>query len=178
MQSFEDEFDLPKWAAPTQARVGDVLTKANEEQVWPPKLQTVYRSGAGKMMHIMKYSLLSIYSSVRDLTRHTQQPADKHMKAMLHCMKYCIDRPKRGLVLAPRRKWNGEKVFEFIISGKADSDYAKQPEDRRSISDSVVYLEAAPVMFKSVTQQHVALSVTEAELYAGVSTAQDMLYVT
>ena len=32
-------------------------------------------------------------------------------------------------------------------------------------------------MFKSATQKHVALSVTEAELYAGVSTAQDMLYV-
>ena len=43
---------------------------------------------------------------------------------------------------------------------------------------SVIYLEAAPVMFKSATQKHVAMSVTEAELYAGVSTAQDMLYVT
>ena len=32
-------------------------------------------------------------------------------------------------------------------------------------------------MFKSATQKHVALSVTEAELYAGVSTAQDMLYI-
>ena len=41
----------------------------------------------------------------------------------------------------------------------------------------MIYLEQAPVMFKSATQKHVALSVTEAELYAGVSTAQDMLYV-
>ena len=32
-------------------------------------------------------------------------------------------------------------------------------------------------MFKSATQKHVALSVTEAELYDGVSPAQDMLYV-
>ena len=32
-------------------------------------------------------------------------------------------------------------------------------------------------MFKSGTQKHVALSVTEAELYAGVTCAQDMLYV-
>ena len=45
-----------------------------------------------------------------------------------------------------------------------------------SISGSVVYLESAPIMFKSATQKHVALSVTEAELYAGVSiTAQEML---
>ena len=32
-------------------------------------------------------------------------------------------------------------------------------------------------MFRSVTQKHVALSVTGAELYAAVSTAQDMLCV-
>ena len=63
------------------------------------------------------------------------------------------------------------------MSGKSNSDYAKQPDDRRSISGSVVYLEAAPVMFKSATQKHVAMSVTEAELYAGLSTAQDMVYV-
>ena len=138
LQSFEDEFDLPKRAVPTPARVGDVLTKANEEEVLPPKLQTVYRSGVGKMMHIMQYSLPSICNSVSDLARHMQQPADKHMKAMLHCMKHCIDRPNRGLVLASRRKWNGEKDFEFIISGKPDSDYAKQPDNRRSISGPIV----------------------------------------
>ena len=37
-------------------------------------------------------------------------------------------------------------------------------------------LEGSPIIFRSSTQNHVALSVTEAELYAGVSTAQDMLY--
>ena len=177
LQSFEDEFDLPTRAAPTPARVGDVLTKSNEKDVLPPKSQTKYRCGVGKMMHVMQYSIPPIYNSVRDLARHMQQPGDKHMQAMLHCMKHCKDRPNRGLVLAPRRRWNGEMDFEFIISGKSDSDYAKQPEDRRSISGSIIYLEGAPVMFKSATQKHVALSVTEAELYAGVSTAQDMLYI-
>ena len=38
-------------------------------------------------------------------------------------------------------------------------------------------LNGAPVIFKSMAQKHVSLSVTEAELYAGVTCAQDMLYV-
>ena len=38
-------------------------------------------------------------------------------------------------------------------------------------------MNGAPVMFKSATQKHVALSVTEAELYAAVLCAQDMIYV-
>ena len=77
--------------------------------------------------------------------------------------------------MAPRRRRNGEKDFEILISGKSDSYYTKQTEDRMSISGSVIYLEGAQVVFKNTTQKHVARSVTEAKLYAGVSTAQDML---
>ena len=91
-------------------------------------------------------------------------------------MKHMADRPNRGLVLAPTRSWDGSNNFEFRVSGNSDSDYAKEPVDRRSVSGSVVRLEGSPVIFRSSTQKHVALSVTEAELYAAVSTAQDMLY--
>ena len=37
-------------------------------------------------------------------------------------------------------------------------------------------LEGSSIVFRGSIQKHVALSVTEAELYAGVSTSQDMLY--
>ena len=70
-----------------------------------------------------------------------------------------------------------ERFFEYIINGKSDSDYAKQPEDIRSISGSAIYVEDTPVMFISATPQHVVLSVTETELCAGVRPAQDMFYV-
>jgi hypothetical protein len=39
-----------------------------------------------------------------------------------------------------------------------------------------MYLEGAPVMFKSSTQKSVALSVCKAEQTSGVLCAQDMLY--
>ncbi len=40
-----------------------------------------------------------------------------------------------------------------------------------------MYLNDAPIAFSSVTQKHVTLSVTEAELAAVVSMVQDMMYV-
>ena len=83
----------------------------------------------------------------------------------------------RGLVLNPTRKWDGNKEHEFVISGRSDSDYAKDTQTRKSISGYRVLLEGAPVMFKSSTQKSVALSVCEAEQTAGVLCAQDMLYV-
>jgi len=81
------------------------------------------------------------------------------------------------MVLNPTRKWDGNKEHEFIISGRSDSDYAKDTQTRKSISGYRVVLEDAPVMFKSSTQKSVALSVCEAEQSLGVLCAQDMSYV-
>jgi hypothetical protein len=40
-------------------------------------------------------------------------------------MKYVDDTSDRGLVLNPTRKWDGNKEHEFVISGRSDSDNAK-----------------------------------------------------
>ena len=72
---------------------------------------------------------------------------------------------------------NGQKEFEFDISRKSDSDCSKQQEHRRNILGLIIYMEGGQVMFKSATQKHTALSATEAELYVGESTVQDMVYM-
>ena len=81
------------------------------------------------------------------------------------------------MILAPNTIWNGDKDFEFIIHGRSDSDYAANTDDRRSVSGGRVFLNEAPVVFRSATQKFVTLSVTEAEAAAGVMVAQDMLHV-
>ena len=64
-------------------------------------------------------------------------------------------------------------AFEFVIHGQSDSDYAKNPEKKWIILNTRVF----SIMFRSGTQKYVFLSVTDAELRAGVTGAQDMLYV-
>ena len=128
------------------------------------------------MMHVMQQYSSQIYNAVRDLARHMTKPAPKHTTEMLHCMKHMADRPNCGLVLAPIQSWDVSNDFKFRVSGKSYSDYVKEPVDRRSVSGSVVQLERSQVIFRSRTQNNLALSVTEAELYAAVSTTQDMLY--
>ncbi len=102
---------------------------------------------------------------------------DSHVKAMHRIMQYCRDTSNRGLVLKPDSKWNGDKDFKFCISGASDSDYATDPETRRSVSGTRVSLNGAPVSWRSSTQKHISLSVCEAEMSAGVTCVQDMLYV-
>jgi hypothetical protein len=62
-----------------------------------------------------------------------------------------------------------ENWTKFVISGRLESDYAKEPKDRRSVLGHVVILEGAPAMFKSSTERTVSLSTTKAETYAGVN---------
>ena len=99
------------------------------------------------------------------------------MKALEYLMRYLVATKNRGLVLEPTRICDGSKDFEFRIHGRSDSDYATNPDDRKSVSSSRVLLEDCPVVFRSATQKTVTMSVTESEQSAGVVTAQDMIYI-
>jgi hypothetical protein len=118
-----------------------------------------------------------MYNAVQDLSCHMHKATQDHHKAMLCVLKYSVDTVEQGLVLKPNRKWNGRQNHKFVISGRLDSDYAKEPKDRCSVLGHVVYLEGAPAMFKSSTERIVSLSTTKAETYAGVTCVQDMLYM-
>ena len=83
----------------------------------------------------------------------------------------------RGLVFSPDTVWNGSKESEFTIHGRSDSDYDGNTYDRRSVSRGRVFLNGAPVTFRSTTQKSVMLLATEAEGAAGLMVAQDILYV-
>ena len=81
-------------------------------------------------------------------------------------------------MLKPSGKWDGkEKNFKFKIQSKSDLNYATDPESRRRITGTAVYLNDASMAFSSVTQKHVTLSATQAELAAIVTMVQDIMYI-
>ena len=72
VQNFSDEFDIRninKFNTP--ATSGTVLKKPIEGDVHlSQENQTLYRSGVGKVMHMIQYSRPDIYQTVHDLARH------------------------------------------------------------------------------------------------------------
>jgi hypothetical protein len=102
--------------------------------------------------------------------------SDAHMKAMKQEMEYCVGKKDRGLMLKPDVKWNDDPSFKLAIRGISDSDFAKNPETRKSVSGNSTFLCGAPVIQRSTMQIIVALLVMEAELFAATNNAQDMLY--
>ena len=82
-------------------------------------------------------------------------------------MAYCVRTRNRGATLKPNCEWNGKKDFKFMIDGRSDSNYATNPDTRKSVTGCHVLLNRAPVAWRSSTKKHVTLSVTEAEMGAG-----------
>jgi hypothetical protein len=153
------------------------LSKVEEGQELNQPEHKKFRSGVGKLLHMMRWSRPEIWNAVRELSRRMSKCNNDHMKAMKRVMKYCVDHPERGWMLKPLRTWNGkDKDFEFIISGKSDSNYATCSETRKSVTGFIVMLEGTVIAVKSGMQKIVALSVTEAEIIALVQCVQEMMY--
>eukprot|EP00957_Ditylum_brightwellii_P036948 2796796-Ditylum_brightwellii.AAC.3 len=97
-------------------------------------------------------------------------------KMMRRAMKYCASTLKRRIKLVPKGVWDGRRGYLFFIEGYSDSKHAKD-ESCRSVNGWSVFLCEAPISYKSKIMPIVALSLTEAKLFAAVLCAQDMMMV-
>ena len=178
LQSYHDEFNLPDEKNPTTpAEPGQILMPCEESNGMAAKEQVMYRSGVGKLLHMMRWSRPDTLNAVRELSKNMEVASEAHLKAMQRTMRYCLATPERGLLLKPNGKWNGDPNYEFVILGRSDANYATDTATRRSVSGISVFLNGAPVVMKCNGQKSVTLSTAESELAAGTSCAQEMLYV-
>lgn len=178
LQSYKDEFPLSGRDYDTPGEPGKILTKVEDREEVNDKMQTEFRSGVGKLPHMMRWSRPEIWNAVRECSRRMSKSNLNRRKGMMRIMQYCVNTPNRGWTLKPLRKWlNCDREFEFNITGHADSNYATYPETRRNITGYIVRVENSIVATKSGMQKIVALSTTEAEIIAAVQCVQEMLYV-
>jgi hypothetical protein len=178
LQSYTDEFNIPADVVPSiPAEDGQILVPCEPADGVKESVQAMYRSGVGKLLHMMRWSRPEMLNSVRELSRHMKVASPVHVKALFRALKYCTLTPERGLFLKPTRTWNGDPNHLFIIRGFSDANYATDPSNRRSISGYCCFLEGAPVAMKCGQQTSVTLSVTEAELVSATQCAQDMLFI-
>ena len=177
LQSFEDEFEFKRDTKVMNPAVPGTVLHPTESKLSNDD-QFLYRSGTGKLLHLMKWSRPEIGNAVRELSRFMSGAGPSHMKAMWRVMNYCLNTRERGKVFKPRRNCTVEQLetFEFVIDGYSDSDYAKDPVRRRSVTGYATFLEGCVINTKSRMQPITALSVTEAELVAATECAQDLLY--
>lgn len=178
VQKLEDIYGKPKKPVITPAVAGQELIRGDGAgTIDEPARVTKFRSGTALCMYMTQWSRPEVQNATRSCARMMQKPREVHEPALERLAQYIISTPERGLVLHPTRKWDGSRKFKFVIGGRTDSNYASNIDDRRSVTGVRTLLENCPVTFRSNTQKFVTLSVTEAETGAGVTGAQDMMYI-
>lgn len=151
--------------------------KGDPDEVLDKAMQKKFRSGVGKLRYLATWARPDILNSVREISRQQREPTKEHYEAMLKVMQHCVSTPEKGRKIEPNARWNGEKEFEFEISGMSDSNFNQCKDTRKSVSGNCTELNGVPVLVKSVMQETMKLSVTEAELEAATTNVQDMLFV-
>ncbi len=83
---------------------------------------------------------------------------------MLTTMKYVLSTLYCGIIVNPTGTWNRKEKFLYGPSQVDATYYATNPDYRKSLSSTQVFLHNSPIMTKCSTQKVITLSVMEAEL--------------
>jgi len=135
------------------------------------QLETEYRSIVGRLNHIAQATRPDIAFSVAQLSKYLNNPTISHLFAAKRVIKYLFS--TRHWCIVYRRDENSP--LEFIVY--SDSDWAGDPDTRRSQSGTLLILAFGPVHWSSTIQHLVALSSPEAETIALKQTVKDTLWL-
>ena len=80
LQSYQDEFLLPKAEYETPATPGQVLSKVQPGNAVSSTKQRKFRSGVGKLLHMMRWSRPDIWNAVRECSRRMTECDNNNMK--------------------------------------------------------------------------------------------------
>eukprot|EP00956_Cyclotella_meneghiniana_P000877 scaffold1009_cov67-Cyclotella_meneghiniana.AAC.1 len=95
------------------------------------------------------------------------------MKEMFRVIKYVLDTRGKGLRIEPTFGDSGP--WDLVCY--SDSDYAGDPDSRRSVSGFILYLKGVPISWRSKAQRSVTLSSSEAEWVALSEAVKEIMFV-
>ena len=138
-----------------------------------PADHSLYRTGVGMLLFLVKHSRPDIANAVRELSKVLDGPSPAALKEMKRVIKYVLDTKHYGLKIEPEKL----KEDKWVLRVFTDSDWAGDKDNRLSVSGYVLFLMNVPILWKSKAQKLLALSSSEAEYYALSEAAKDVKFV-
>jgi Reverse transcriptase (RNA-dependent DNA polymerase)/gag-polypeptide of LTR copia-type len=150
-----------------------IIRPQNEQEQIDPERQKLYRSAVGTLLQFVKHTRPDISNPVRELSKCMDKATEAAYKEMLRVTKFVLDTKDFGL-LSPQAI---EEDGSWHLTVYSDSDWAGDPENRRSISGYIIFLLGCPLVWKSKQQQSVTLSSSEAEYVALSEAAKEIKFI-
>lgn len=131
----------------------------------------LYRSVVGAL----QYATLTrpdITYSVNKVCQFMSNPLETHWKAVKRILRYLKGTIYHGLLLRP-----AQPGAVFSLRAYCDSDWATDPDDRRSTSGSCIFFGPNLVSWSAKKQQLVSRSSTEAEYRSMANTTSELTWI-
>ncbi|GMF51959.1 unnamed protein product [Phytophthora fragariaefolia] len=145
---------LRRYAEATKPIVAQVSMAPPDEAKPEPRSELVGRAG-GSDRPIAGGFASEASEDAHELNRFLENPGEKHWNAGIKVVKYLLKTKNIGIL------YDGASSSELVAY--SDADWAGNRDDRRSVSDMMIMMCGAPVVWRSTFQKTVALSSTEAE---------------
>ena len=154
----------------------DALKKVSETaEALNPEEHKRYRKLVGQLLWMCNLRMDIMYA-VKELSRGLASPTTDHWAKLKHLLRYLAGTKEYVQELRPNIRLS-EKHSSLDVHTYVDSDWAGDPDTRRSTSGVATYLLGVNLQSHSRTQQTIALSSGEAELYAIGGGAADALFL-
>ena len=150
----------------------NMIRNTDESQAISREDQKLYRSGVGMLLYLVKHSRPDIANPVRELSKVLDGTTPAAMKEMFRVIKYVLDTRGKGLRIEPTFGDSGP--WDLVCY--SDSDYAGDPDSRRSVSGFILYVKGVPISWRSKAQRSVTLSSSEAEWVALSEAVKEIMF--
>jgi hypothetical protein len=151
-----------------------IIRPTQEEDKISLEDQTLYRSGVGMLLYLVKHSRPDIANVVRELSKCMDGATPAANKELKRVIKFVLDTRNFGLKIEPIVR-KTEDDWDIVIY--TDSDYGGDKESRISVTGYIVYLLGVPICWKSKSQRSVSLSSSEAEFISLSEGAKEIKFI-
>jgi hypothetical protein len=142
-----------------------IVCPENDEDIIEPNSRSIFRSGVGMLLYLIKYYWPDLCHVVRELSKQIDKVTMGTYLEILRIVKFVIDTKTFCLKICPE-----SKIKNWILHIFCDSDWAGDSEKRISVTGFIVYQMNVPVCWRSMAQWGVILSSCKVE-YVAISEA-------
>jgi len=132
-----------------------------------------YRSLVGSLMYLMTSTRPDLAVATSLLGQFMANPGPSHWNAAKRVIRYLKGTPDLSLAIQPCSNLDPSNM----VTAYSDSDWGKDPSDRKSYSGYVVFVGNSLVSWKCKKQSAVALSTAEAEYMALTLAATEVIWI-
>ena len=169
--TFIQDLVIEKWLTNCNANVIPMKASSSIEMSDPEDYEKAdlhtYQRLVGKLIYLSYGTRPDILFIVGQLSRHNADSKKRHLRAAKRVVRYLKGTIKMGLIFG---RESAERLprdpLPYGLVGYADSNFAGDPEDRKSVMGYFFFLNGAVVFWSSKRQRTVSTSTTEAEYIA------------